>query len=75
MDNNECVVTFKNANRNVSMYFTIIDGDLDMQMGINPEVKEGEEPDLPLMLASTFLKALNIENEDEHGSEKSIIVS
>ena len=75
MDNNECVVTFKNAKRNVSMYFTVVDGDLDMQMGVNPEVKEGEEPDLPLVLASTFLKALNIENEDEHESEKPIIVS
>ena len=75
MEKKECVVTFKNESRQVAMYFTEEDGNLDMQMSVNPEVKKDEEPDLPLMLASAFLQLLNTENKDESESENPIIVS
>ena len=74
----ECVVTFKNADRQIAMYFTEENGNLDMQMSMTPEFKEGEEPDLPMLLASTFMAALNVDQniEDiEHEPEKPIIVS
>lgn len=75
MEKKECVVTFKNESRRVAMYFIEEDGNLDMQMSIDPDIKEGEEPDLPLMLASAFLQTLNTENKDESKSEEHIIVS
>lgn len=75
MEKKECVVTFKNESRRVAMYFIEEDGNLDMQMSIDPDIKEGEEPDLPLMLASAFLQTLNTENKDESESEEHIIVS
>lgn len=76
MMNKECVVTFKNESRTVAMYFKEEDGNLDMQMSITPEFKPTEEdPDLPILLASTFLQTLNIENKDEFEPEKPVIVS
>lgn len=75
MEKQECVVTFKNASRQIAMYFTEEDGNLDMQMSVNPEVADGEAPDLPLMLASAFLQLLNTENKDESESESPIIVN
>lgn len=63
--NQEAVVTFKSKDRTIAMYFTEIDGDLDMQMSMNPEFKEGEEPDLPMLLASTFMNSLNIDMNNE----------
>ena len=75
MEKKECVVTFKNESRRVAMYFIEENGNLDMQMSIDPDIKEGEEPDLPLMLASAFLQTLNTENKDESESEEHIIVS
>lgn len=71
----ECVVTFKNANRQIAMYFTIDNGDLNMQMVANPEVTKEDEPDLVLSLASAFMQALNTENKDESETETPIIVS
>jgi hypothetical protein len=62
---NETVVTFNNGTRKISMYFTEKDGDLNMQMAMDPEFKEGEEPDLPMLLASTFMTALNSGKKDE----------
>mgnify|MGYP007133793861 CR=1 FL=1 len=61
----ETVVTFNNGTRKISMYFTETNGDLNMQMAMDPEVQEGEEPDLPMLLASTFMNALNAERKDE----------
>lgn len=69
----ETVVTFNNGTRKVSMYFTEDGDNLDMQMAITPEFKDGDEPDLPMMLASTFLEALNVKKEDE--SEPTIITT
>lgn len=69
----ETVVTFNNGTRKVSMYFTEDGDNLDMQMVITPEFKDGDEPDLPMMLASTFLEALNVKKEDE--SEPTIITT
>lgn len=63
--NQEAVVTFKSKDRTIAMYFTEIDGDLDMQMSMDPEFKEGEEPDLPMLLASTFMNSLNIDTDNE----------
>lgn len=71
----ECVVTFKNANRQIAMYFTT-DGDgLNMQMNANPELTKDDKPDLVLSLASAFMQALNTENKDESETETPIIVS
>lgn len=78
MNNNECIVTFTNGERKVSLDFTVTEsGDLDMKMGIVPEFKEGDEPDLPLLLANTFIEALkNTEKEDgEIVNEEPHIVS
>lgn len=69
----ETVVTFNNGSRKISMYFTELNGDLSMQMSMEPEFNEGEEPDLPMLLASTFMNALNAQKEDE--SESKTIVS
>lgn len=69
----ETIVTFNNGSRKISMYFTEQNGDLSMQMSMEPEFKEGEEPDLPMLLASTFMNALNAQKEDE--SESKTIVS
>lgn len=69
----ETVVTFNNGSRKISMYFTELNGDLSMQMSMEPEFNEGEEPDLPMLLASTFMNALNTQKEDE--SESKTIVS
>lgn len=70
--NNETVVTFNNGSRKISMYFTETDGNLDMQMSVEPEFKEDEEPDLPMLLASTFLNS--IQKEDDK-NESEIITS
>lgn len=69
----ETIVTFNNGSRKISMYFTELNGDLSMQMSMEPEFNEGEEPDLPMLLASTFMNALNTQKEDE--SESKTIVS
>lgn len=74
--NDECVVTFKNKDRIIAMYFTVEGEDLNMQMTTSSELKEGEIPDLPSMLADAFLTALKkSENKDEFKSENPIIVS
>ena len=68
--NNECVVTFNNGTRKISMYFNVDDtGGLNMQMDVNPEVNPEEEPDLPLMLAGTFLAALQTDKKEDGKSE------
>ena len=69
---NECVVTFKNQDRQIAMYFTLEDENLDMQMSVNPEFKDGDEPDLPMLLANLFIKAVRV---DEKENEQSIITS
>lgn len=64
---NEVVVKFQSAARKITMYFEEKDGGLDMQMAVNPEFDENEEPDLCMLLASTLMNALNTENvEDEN---------
>ena len=76
MDNNlmeECVVTFNNGNRKISMYFTDRNGNLEVQMSVDPELKENEEPDLVMLLASTFMTALN--TEDNNNDEPEILVN
>lgn len=62
----EVVVTFNDGNRKISMYFTPSDekDGLNMQMAINPELKEGEEPDMPLLLANVFMQALKMTEKD-----------
>lgn len=69
----ECVVTFNNGVRKISMYFTDNNGNLDMQMSVDPEFKEGEEPDLVMLLAGTFMNALNA--EDTSNDEPEILVN
>jgi hypothetical protein len=69
----ECVVTFNNGKRKISMYFSDNAGNLEMQMSVEPEFKDGEEPDLAMLLASTFMNALNTEDNKEN--ESKIIVS
>ena len=71
---NETIVTFNNGTRKISMYFTEENGDLNMQMSVTPEFKEGEEPDLPMLLASTFMNALNTERTED-AKEPSIITT
>lgn len=62
---NETVVTFKNGLRVISMYFTETpDKELDMRMTVDPEWNPDEEPDLPMLLASTLMSVLNIKAED-----------
>ena len=62
----EVVVTFNDGNRKISMYFTPSDekDGLNMQMAINPELKEEEEPDMPLLLANVFMQALKMTEKD-----------
>lgn len=56
----QVVVTFKSADRVIAMYFNQQDdGTLDMQMDTSPEIKEGEDPDLTMLLASAFINAIN----------------
>ena len=56
---NETVVTFKNKDRVIAMYFTQDEnGSLDMQMSVSPEMNPDEDPDLPMLLASTFLNVI-----------------
>lgn len=69
----ECVVTFNNGKRKISMYFSDNAGNLEMQMSVEPEFKDGEEPDLAMLLTSTFMNALNTEDNKEN--ESKIIVS
>lgn len=64
----ETIVTFNNGSRKISMYFSETDGNLDMQMSVEPEFKDGEEPDLPMLLASTFLNS--IQKEDDKNESK-----
>lgn len=63
----DTVVTFKNETRSIAMYFSELeDGGLDMQMSITPEFDpEKEQPDLPMLLASTLMNALNTETADD----------
>lgn len=69
MADKECVVTFKNENRQIAMYFSEVDGELDMQMSVNPELKDGEEADLTIFLAGMFIKALHVDNQENEQSE------
>ena len=69
----ETIVTFNNGIRKISMYFTEENGDLSMQMSMEPEFEGTEDPDLPMLLASTLMNALNAQKEDE--SESKTIVS
>ena len=63
----ECVVTFNDGVRKISMYIKDTeDGGLDLQMAVNPEFQDGETPDLPTALANVFLKALNPEDKSEN---------
>jgi len=54
----ECVVTFKTKNRVIAQYYTEDETGLDLQMSIDPEPKEDEEPDLAMLLASTLMQSL-----------------
>ena len=56
------------------MYFTEDNDGLDMQMTVDPEFKEGEEPDLPMLLASAFLNSIQ-KKEDNDEQPKNIIYS
>ena len=63
---NETVVTFKNKDRVIAMYFTQDEkGNLDMQMNVSKELDPDEDPDLAMLLASTFLNALHPKTEDD----------
>lgn len=66
MEKKECVVTFKNRERTVAMYFTEENEDLQMQMEISPEFKEGDAPDLPMMLSNVLLTALRDDNIEDN---------
>lgn len=65
---NEVVVTFKSKDRSIAMYFTEENGDLQMQMNVSPELKQDEEPDLTMLLASTFLNSIQKEDENDEPS-------
>ena len=73
--NQECVVTFKNEDRQIAMYFTEKDGELNMQMTINPELGDNEEKDLTLFLAGVFMNALHVDNTENEQPESEIITS
>lgn len=63
---NEVVVKFQSAGRKITMYLTQDDeGGLDLQMAMDPEMKENEEPDLCMLLASTLMNALNAESIED----------
>ena len=61
----EVVATFKSENRTIAMYFKEEEGALNMQMSVDPEFKEGDDPDLTMLLAGAFLDAINTKNEDD----------
>jgi len=65
---NEVVVTFKSKDRCIAMYFTEENGDLQMQMNVSPELKPDEEPDLTMLLASTFLNSIQKEDKNDEPS-------
>lgn len=70
----EAVVKFegkmKDGNiRRVTMYFEEKDGDLDMSMACDPELKDNEAPDLPMLLASTLLQALRSDSKEDESSK------
>lgn len=71
---NQCVVSFNSGTRRITMYFTEDNDGLDMQMTVDPEFKEGEEPDLPMLLASAFLNSIQ-KKEDNDEQPKNIIYS
>ena len=76
MEKQEVVVSFKTEKRQITMYFTDNDGELDMNMVITPELKENEPQDLQLSLVSLFMQMLQTnteENKDENESETQII--
>lgn len=78
MEKQEVVVSFKTENRQITMYFTDVDGELNMNMSINPELKENEPQDLQLSLVSLFmqtLQALNTEENKDESKESPIIVN
>lgn len=59
MENNDTVLTINNGHRKISMYFKELEnGELEMQMAVNPEIKEDEEPDLPILLANVIISAI-----------------
>ena len=66
----EVVVKFQCPSRKITMYFTENGGGLDMQMAIDPEFKEDEEPDLCMLLASTLMNALNTESTEDESNPK-----
>lgn len=71
---NQCVVSFNTGERRITMYFTEQEDGLDMQMTVEPEFKEGEDPDLAMLLASTLLNAIqNPEKEDNDEQSPNII--
>ena len=68
---NEVVVKFQSAVRKITMYFTEQpDGGLDMQMAMDPEFTEDEEPDLCMLLASTLMNALNTDVVEDDSNPK-----
>ncbi len=68
---NQCVVSFNTGQRRITMYFTENEDGLDMQMTVDPELKEGEDPDLAMLLASSLLNAIQ-KNEDNDEQPKII---
>lgn len=65
----EVVVTFKSKDRMIAMYFTDNNGNLDMQMSVNPELKDSEDPDLAMLLAGAFMDALHTEQKENDKPE------
>lgn len=70
---NQCVCTFTDGDRKISMYFTEDNEGLDMQMVVDPEFKDGDKPDLPMLLASTFLNA--IQKKEDNDEQLQIITT
>ena len=70
---NQCVCTFNAGNRKISMYFTEDEEGLDMQMTVTPEFKDGDEPDLPMLLASALLNA--IQKKEDYNDEQPKIIT
>lgn len=62
---NEVVVKFQSPLRKITMYFEQKEDGLDMSMAMDPEMKEDEEPDLCMLLASTLLSTLQAENKED----------
>lgn len=62
---NEVVVKFQSAGRKITMYFEQKEDGLDMSMAMDPEMTEGEEPDLCMLLASTLLNTLQSDNKED----------